>query len=296
MQERVARQETAVHELEDALTAAQQRAAEATRKLNAEARRADAAERGSRRRPAARPAARARPRSAPPRRSSGSPSWSRRSTCVRAELDVVTAGLARRRGRSVPPTPDRAPLSPARWGRIADRDPRGQPVRERPRRGPGRRARAAARLDGRHPRPGRPVRRRPADPPAARPRAARPRLGRAPRVDDVLVEVSEHGLLMRENVVVRDAEGDIHAWGSVHDRSVGRMLFVHVVQRDLPDERRRRLLGAAVRVGRGAGARGRRGPRPGDPADRHRRLRGRRASGTAGCPAPASRGSGPGGR
>jgi ribosomal protein S18 acetylase RimI-like enzyme len=55
-------------------------------------------------------------------------------------------------------------------------------------------------------------------------------------VDDVLVEVSEHGLRMRENVVVRDADGDIHAWGSVHDRSVGRMLFVHVVQRDLPDD------------------------------------------------------------
>lgn len=55
-------------------------------------------------------------------------------------------------------------------------------------------------------------------------------------VDDVLVEVSERGLRMRENVVVRDQDGDIHAWGSVHDRSVGRMLFVHVVQRDLPDD------------------------------------------------------------
>ena len=55
-------------------------------------------------------------------------------------------------------------------------------------------------------------------------------------VDDVLVEVSERGLRMRENVVVRDPDGDIHAWGSVHDRSVGRMLFVHIVQRDLPDE------------------------------------------------------------
>ncbi|MBZ5739232.1 GNAT family N-acetyltransferase [Nocardioides mangrovi] len=55
-------------------------------------------------------------------------------------------------------------------------------------------------------------------------------------VDDVLVEVSEHGLKMRENVVVRDPDGDIHAWGSVHDRSVGRMLFVHVVQRDLPGD------------------------------------------------------------
>jgi ribosomal protein S18 acetylase RimI-like enzyme len=55
-------------------------------------------------------------------------------------------------------------------------------------------------------------------------------------VDDVLVEVSEHGLAMRENVVIRDERGDIQAWGSVHDRSVGRMLFVHVVQHDLPDD------------------------------------------------------------
>jgi ribosomal protein S18 acetylase RimI-like enzyme len=54
-------------------------------------------------------------------------------------------------------------------------------------------------------------------------------------VDDVLVEVSERGLRMRENVVVRDTDGEIHAWGSVHDRSVGRMLFVHIVERGLPD-------------------------------------------------------------
>ena len=52
--------------------------------------------------------------------------------------------------------------------------------------------------------------------------------------DDVLVEVSEHGLRMRENVVVRDEAGDIRAWGSVHDRAAGRMLFVHIVERDLP--------------------------------------------------------------
>jgi ribosomal protein S18 acetylase RimI-like enzyme len=55
-------------------------------------------------------------------------------------------------------------------------------------------------------------------------------------VDDVLVEVSEHGLRMRENVVLRDGSGQIRAWGSVHDRAVGRMLFVHIVERDLPDE------------------------------------------------------------
>ncbi len=55
-------------------------------------------------------------------------------------------------------------------------------------------------------------------------------------VDDVLVEVSEHGLQMRENVVIRDEAGEIRAWGSVHDRSAGRMLFVHIVERDLPDD------------------------------------------------------------
>ncbi|MCW2794604.1 GNAT family N-acetyltransferase [Nocardioides sp.] len=55
-------------------------------------------------------------------------------------------------------------------------------------------------------------------------------------VDDVLVEVSEPGLRTRENIVVRDAGGEIHAWGSVHDRAGGRMLFVHVVERGLPDD------------------------------------------------------------
>ncbi len=53
-------------------------------------------------------------------------------------------------------------------------------------------------------------------------------------VDDVLVEVSEAGLRTRENVVVRDENGEIRAWGSVHDRAGGRMLFVHVVERALP--------------------------------------------------------------
>jgi ribosomal protein S18 acetylase RimI-like enzyme len=41
---------------------------------------------------------------------------------------------------------------------------------------------------------------------------------------------------MRENVVLRDGSGEIRAWGSVHDRSVGRMLFVHIVERDLPEK------------------------------------------------------------
>ena len=54
-------------------------------------------------------------------------------------------------------------------------------------------------------------------------------------VDDVLVEVSEAGLRTRENVVVRDEEHLARAWGSVHDRAGGRMLFLHVVERGLPD-------------------------------------------------------------
>lgn len=58
--------------------------------------------------------------------------------------------------------------------------------------------------------------------------------------DDVLVEVSEHGLATRENLVVRDRDGRIQAWGSVHDRAEGRMLFVHIVDRRLPDDVARR--------------------------------------------------------
>ncbi len=54
-------------------------------------------------------------------------------------------------------------------------------------------------------------------------------------VDDVLLEVSEAGLRTRENVVVRDETGTIRAWGSVHDRAGGRMLFVHVVERGLSE-------------------------------------------------------------
>jgi ribosomal protein S18 acetylase RimI-like enzyme len=58
--------------------------------------------------------------------------------------------------------------------------------------------------------------------------------------DDILVEVSEHGLAMRENLVVRDPDGLIRAWGSVHDRSIGRMLYVHVVDRELGEGREAR--------------------------------------------------------
>ena len=58
--------------------------------------------------------------------------------------------------------------------------------------------------------------------------------------DDVRVEVSHHGLAMRENIVVRDPDGRIQAWGSVHDRAEGRMLLVHLVDRALPDDAARR--------------------------------------------------------
>ena len=52
---------------------------------------------------------------------------------------------------------------------------------------------------------------------------------------DVLAEISEEGALTRGNVVVRDGTGVVRAWGSVHDRARGRMLFVHVVDRDLSE-------------------------------------------------------------
>ena len=95
--------------------------------------------------------------------------------------------------------------------------------------------------------------------------------------DDVLVEVSEHGLAMRENVVVRDPAGRIRAWGSVHDRAEGRMLFVHVVDRELDEQLADRcsdvLFEWAEAQARSVGAR----PRPDGAADRHRRLRRRRA-------------------
>lgn len=52
-------------------------------------------------------------------------------------------------------------------------------------------------------------------------------------VDEVLVEIGEPGLRMRENIVIRDDAGTIRAWGSVHDRASGRMNFRHVVDRTL---------------------------------------------------------------
>lgn len=52
--------------------------------------------------------------------------------------------------------------------------------------------------------------------------------------EDVLVEIS--ALRTRQNVVVRDEAGVPRAWGSVHDRASGRMLFLHVVERGLAEQ------------------------------------------------------------
>ena len=53
---------------------------------------------------------------------------------------------------------------------------------------------------------------------------------------DVLLEVSDHGLRTRQNMVVRDETGVVRAWGSVHDRATGRMLFLHVVERGIDEQ------------------------------------------------------------
>ena len=80
--------------------------------------------------------------------------------------------------------------------------------------------------------------------------------------EDVLVEVSDQGLRTRQNVVVRDETGLIRAWGSVHDRAGGRMLFVHVVERGIEERLGRACsdlliewaAGQAREVGRRAGS------------------------------------------
>jgi mycothiol synthase len=53
--------------------------------------------------------------------------------------------------------------------------------------------------------------------------------------DDVRVAVSSRGYLTRENVVLRDPVGRIRGWASAHDRAIGRMLLVVVVDRSLED-------------------------------------------------------------
>ncbi|HET7387624.1 MAG TPA: GNAT family N-acetyltransferase [Nocardioidaceae bacterium] len=55
--------------------------------------------------------------------------------------------------------------------------------------------------------------------------------------DTVLVEVSAHGSITRENVIVRDDEGQVRGWASAHDRAAGRMLLTLVVDPELAEER-----------------------------------------------------------
>ena len=57
----------------------------------------------------------------------------------------------------------------------------------------------------------------------------------AASVGTVLAEVTDPGLRTRAHVVVRDPRGEIRAWGSVHDRAVGRMVYGHVVDPALDD-------------------------------------------------------------
>ena len=69
--------------------------------------------------------------------------------------------------------------------------------------------------------------------------------------EDVLVEISERGQKMRENIILRNKQGKIRAWGSVHDRARGRMLYVHVVARDLKEDVAQRCSDILVEWARG---------------------------------------------
>ncbi|MGH3445521.1 MAG: GNAT family N-acetyltransferase [Nocardioidaceae bacterium] len=54
--------------------------------------------------------------------------------------------------------------------------------------------------------------------------------------DTVLVEVSAHGSITRENLLVRDDQGQARGWASAHDRAAGRMLLIVVVDPWLGEE------------------------------------------------------------
>ncbi|QNN51212.1 GNAT family N-acetyltransferase [Nocardioides mesophilus] len=47
--------------------------------------------------------------------------------------------------------------------------------------------------------------------------------------EDLLIEVSERGYLNRENLVLRDAAGELRGFASAHDRAAGRMLLTVTV-------------------------------------------------------------------
>ena len=53
--------------------------------------------------------------------------------------------------------------------------------------------------------------------------------------DDILVEVSAKGAMVRENIVLRDGGGVLRGWASAHDRAAGRMLLVAIVDPRLDD-------------------------------------------------------------
>ncbi|HET7387008.1 MAG TPA: GNAT family N-acetyltransferase [Nocardioidaceae bacterium] len=79
--------------------------------------------------------------------------------------------------------------------------------------------------------------------------------------DDVLVHVSAHGSITRENVILRDGEGTLRGWASAHDRAAGRMLLLVVVDHELAEEEQDRIAAAlfgwaedaAKRIGEGRG-------------------------------------------
>ena len=79
--------------------------------------------------------------------------------------------------------------------------------------------------------------------------------------DDILVEISAQGAMVRENVVLRDGQGVLRGWASAHDRAAGRMLLTLVVDPRLDDslaDRAAEVLlewadEAATRVGGGRG-------------------------------------------
>jgi ribosomal protein S18 acetylase RimI-like enzyme len=79
--------------------------------------------------------------------------------------------------------------------------------------------------------------------------------------DNVLVEVSATGYITRQNIILRDREGELRGWAGAHDRAAGRMLLVVVVDPRLSDpvaDRAAEVLlawadDAAVRIGEGRG-------------------------------------------
>ena len=53
--------------------------------------------------------------------------------------------------------------------------------------------------------------------------------------DDVLVEISARGSIVRDNLILRDETGVVRGWASAHDRAAGRMLLVFIVDPRLDD-------------------------------------------------------------